>query len=346
MKNKVILVGAINEGNTPTCGETMKNQLFVKRFNELFDKVITVDTLNWKKRPWVLVKLFCTLLFNRGAKVIISASGAAAMLIKFLYYIPLKKNVYFWVVGGDFSFAIDNGRYSVKSLKQLNYILVQGQSMVESLSGYGLTNVLHVPNSKPITFKPAIKPKENGDIYRFVFLSRVHPDKGIGEILDATERLNSLGLQNRFEVDFYGKVEPSYEETFRAEINKCANVHYKGFLNLMNNSGYETLSRYDVMLFPTYWGGEGFPGVVIDANMAGLPIIASDWNMNQEVIEDGETGFIIPVRDSNALANYMEKFINKEVDLEKMKRYCVDYIQQFDYRNVLSEELMKTIKLL
>ena len=346
MKNKVILIGAINLGNTPTCGETMKNQLFVKRFNELFDKVITVDTLNWKKRPWVLVKLFFTLLFNRGAKVIISASGAAAMLIKFLYYIPLKKNVYFWVVGGDFSFAIDNGRYSVKSLKRLNYILVQGQSMVESLSGYGLTNVIHVPNSKPITFKPAIAPKEDNDIYRFVFLSRVHPDKGIGEILDATERLNSLGLQNRFEVDFYGKIEHSYEELFKSEIAKYTNVHYKGFLNLMNNDGYVILSRYDVMLFPTYWGGEGFPGVVIDANMSGLPIIASDWNMNREVIENGKTGFIIPVRDSNALANYMEKIINKEVDLEEMKRYCVDYIQQFDYRNVLSEELMKTIKLL
>lgn len=51
MKNKIILVGAINEGNEPTCGETMKNQLFVKRFEELFDRVITVDTSNWKKRP-------------------------------------------------------------------------------------------------------------------------------------------------------------------------------------------------------------------------------------------------------------------------------------------------------
>ena len=270
----------------------------------------------------------------------------ACNVLLFLYYIPLKKNVYFWVVGGDFSFAIDNGRYSVKSLRRLNYILVQGQSMVESLSGYGLTNVIHVPNSKPITFKPAIESKEDGDIYRFVFLSRIHPDKGISEILRATERLNSLGLQNRFEVDFYGKIEPSYEELFKSEIIKYSNVHYKGFLNLMNNDGYQTLSSYDVMLFPTYWGGEGFPGVVIDANMSGLPIIASDWNMNREVIENGKTGFIIPVRNSDMLANYMEKFINKEVDLEEMKRYCVEYIQQFDYRNVLSGELMKNIKLL
>ncbi len=346
IKNKVILIGAINEGNVPTCGETMKNQLFVKRFSELFDKVITVDTLNWKKRPWVLVKLFFTLLFNKGAKVVISASGAAAMLIKFLYYIPLKKNVYFWVVGGDFSFAIDNNRYSVKSLKKLNYILVQGKSMVDSLARYGLDNVLHVPNSKPIVFKPTIEPKKKSDPYHFVFLSRIHPDKGIAEIFTATKLLNAMGLQDRFKVDFYGKIEPSYEDKFKLELAKYANTHYEGFLNMTNDKGYEILSRYDVMLFPTYWDGEGFPGVVIDANMSGLPIIASDWNMNREVIEDRKSGFIIPVRDSDALANCMKQYINNEINLTEMKKYCVEYIQQYDYRNILSERLMKYIKLL
>lgn len=345
MTNKVILIGAINEGNIPTCGETMKNQLFIKRFKELFDKVITVDTLSWKKRPWVLVRLFFVLLFNRGAKVIISASGAASYLISFLYYIPLKKNVYFWVVGGDIHISIKRGRYNLKALTSLKRILVQGQCLVEELEKLGLTNALHVPNSKPITFTPDIKTNDNDKI-RFVFLSRVHPHKGIKEIYEASKILNDKGYTNKFGVDLYGKVEPSFTNEFNGYINELENMNYQGFLNLTNNDGYKTLSSYDVMLFPTYWCGEGFPGIVIDANMSGLPIIASDWNMNKEVIEDGKTGFIIPVRDSDMLANYMEKFINKEVDLEEMKRYCVEYIQQFDYRNVLSEELMKNIKLL
>lgn len=346
MKNKVILVGAINEGNIPTCGETMKNQLFVKRFKELFDEVITVDTLNWKKRPWVLVKLFFTLLFNRRAKVIISASSAASKLISFLYYIPLCKDVYFWVVGGDLHIGIQRGLYNMKALASLRYILVQGRSMVESLEKLGLTNVVHVPNSKPITFLPLIVRKQDGQPYRFVFLSRVHPDKGITEIIAATKQLNDNGLQDRFVVDLYGKVDSGYAQQFYSDISTLGNVAYKGFLNLTSNSGYQTLSAYDVMLFPTYWNGEGFPGIVIDANVSGLPIIASDWNMNKEVVVDGETGYIIPPHDSNALAMQMEKFVCGEVDLRAMKQKCVEYIQQFDSKNVLSEALMKRINLL
>lgn len=346
MNSKVILIGAINEGNTPTCGETMKNQLFVRRFGELFDKVITVDTLNWQRRPWVLIKLFLTLLFNRKAKVVISASGASAYLIKFLYHIPLKKNVYFWVVGGNLTESVKAGRYHIKALASLKYILVQGQSMVTSLNALGLTNVKHVPNSKPITFEPAIEPKAEDAAYRFVFLSRVHPQKGIKEICEAATMLNNDGLSNRFSVDFYGKIEASYEGEFMSLVQSTPNLTYKGFLNLTNNDGYQTLSGYDVMLFPTYWGGEGFPGIVIDANMAGLPIIASDWNMNREVIEDGKTGFIIPVHDSKALADYMKKFINNEIALLPMRKNCVEYVMQYDYRNVISRHLFSEIGLL
>lgn len=346
MKNKVILVGAINEGNIPTCGETMKNQLFVKRFNELFDKVITVDTLNWKKRPWILIRLFCVLLFNRDAKVIISASRAASYLISFLYYIPLNKQVYFWVVGGNFADAVKTGKYNLKALSSLKYILVQGKCMVKDLSSNGLENVMYVPNSKPITFTPSITPKEANKPYRFVFLSRVHPSKGIKEIVEATKQLNEMGLQNKFTVDFYGKIEHGYEAEFNTAIASCSNVTYKGFLNLMDNRGYENLSTYDVMLFPTYWYGEGFPGIVIDANMAGVPIIASDWNMNKEVIVEGQTGYIIPINDSAALKEKMKLFIDGQIDLLSMKQCCIDYIQKFDYRNVLSVDLMNNIGLL
>ena len=41
--NKIVLIGAIHEGKAPCCGETMKNQLFIKRYKELFDKVISTD---------------------------------------------------------------------------------------------------------------------------------------------------------------------------------------------------------------------------------------------------------------------------------------------------------------
>lgn len=345
MKNKIILVGAINEGGVATCGETMKNQLFVKRFNELFDKVITVDTINWKKRPWVLVRLlFVLLAYGRKYPVIISACPISVNKTIYITNRLFKRaRVHYWVIGGNLQDYVKRGEVSSKELQKLCGVYVEGNTMKVELEKQDLTNVSVVPNFKPITYTPTIEPKKDGEMCRFVFLSRVHPDKGIGEILAATKQLNAAGLQQKFEVDFYGKIEPAYEDRFRTEIAKVPNANYKGFLDLTNNEGYDTLSKYDVMLFPTYWGGEGFPGVVIDANMSGLPIIASDWNMNKEVVVDGQTGFIIPVHDSNVLAAYMRKIINKEVDLVAMKRYCVDYIQKYDYHNILSEELMKNI---
>ena len=342
-KNKLIVVGAINEGGVATCGETIKNQLFVKRFKELFDEVITVDTLHWQKRPWVLVRLFFVLLFNRGAKVVISASGAASYLISFLHYIPLKKHVYFWVVGGDFHLTARTKRYNLKALASLKAILVEGKSMVTALNECGLTNVLYVPNAKPITFTPRLTPKKEDELCRFVFLSRVHPHKGIREICEAVETLNKTGWADRYIVDFYGRVEPDYQAEFQALIANYPQVAYRGFLDLTKTEGYQTLSTYDALLFPTYWDGEGFPGVVLDANMAGLPIIATDWNLNKEVVEAGVTGFIIPVHDSQALADCMLKFIREEVDLMSMKQRCVDYIQQYDVKNVLSIDLMRRI---
>jgi len=72
------------------------------------------------------------------------------------------------------------------------------------------------------------------------------------------------------------------------------------------------------MIFPTYWKGEGFPGVLVDAFVAGLPVIASDWNMNTEVIRHNQNGLVIPPKDSEALAYAMRYLIESKDSLRKM----------------------------
>ena len=217
--------------------------------------------------------------------------------------------------------------------------------MKKELNKSGLDNVMVVPNAKPIIYTPTITKKADNEIFKFVFLSRVHPDKGIKEIYEAVKILNGKGYKDQFIVDLYGKIEDSFTQDFNTMVNELNNLSYNGFLNLREEEGYKTLSTYDAMLFPTYWRGEGFPGIVIDANMSGLPIIATDWNMNQEVIEDKETGFIIPVHDSAALAEHMESIITKKVDIYEMKLRCVEYVKKFDSRNVVTNELVCKIGL-
>ena len=83
------------------------------------------------------------------------------------------------------------------------------------------------------------------------------------------------------------------------------------------------------MLFPTYWKGEGFPGVIIDAFVAGLPVIATDWNMNTEIIEEGVNGFIIEPNSSNALADKMQYVMQNREELKRISENNLDRVKDY-----------------
>ena len=83
------------------------------------------------------------------------------------------------------------------------------------------------------------------------------------------------------------------------------------------------LAKYDAMLFPTYWHGEGFPGIIIDAFVSGLPVIATDWSLNADIIEDGKTGVILKENTVEALAEAMDAMINNPKFVEDVLRDVV-----------------------
>ena len=85
-------------------------------------------------------------------------------------------------------------------------------------------------------------------------------------------------------------------------------VTYGGVVNF--NKTTETLKDYFAMLFPTYYHGEGFPGTVIDAYNAALPMIATRWNYNADVIEDGVNGILVPIKDAEAMCNALLELYN------------------------------------
>ena len=180
--------------------------------------------------------------------------------------------------------------------------------MKKDLLREGLKNIIHVVPNFKIFPKELELENQAGNIFKFVFLSRIHLDKGINEIIEASRILSSWGIDN-FSIDFFGSIEDTYKTQFETLCKN--NIHYNGVLDIMNDTtnAYKILSGFDAMLFPTYWHGEGFPGVLIDAFVAGLPVIASEWNMNNEVIHDGYNGLLIPPQDANALAEAMRKLM-------------------------------------
>ena len=344
----LIFIGPMGLGTAPKGGDVMKNQLFLDRFVQVFDKVITIDTLNWKKRPWVMVRLVTALFTHRKAKVIISANpGSADTLISIIKKLRLPNDCFYWVVGGSFHEMIKEGRFKVSTYAFLKGIFVQGQSMVDALKESGLNNAVYVPNSKIINHYGVKQPKQDEKTH-FVFLSRVEEYKGCTDIITSVDALNRTGYQGRFDVVFYGKESENaeYARQFNEMVDAHSEVEYKGLLNLRDTNNYDELAKYDVMLFPTYWHGEGFPGIVIDAYISSLPIIASDWNLNKDVIKDEQTGWIIPSHDVEALTERMKFVIDHPDEVQRMSAICCENAAQYDIRIVLSEDNLKKLGVL
>ena len=171
------------------------------------------------------------------------------------------------------------------------------------------------------------------------------PQKGVNYIIDAAHSLVESGI-NDFIVDIYGRIDPSYETELHSKIKEDKNVEYKGFLMLNEKNGYDTLASYDVMLFPTYWHGEGFPGIIIDAFVAGLPVIASNWNLNTSLIKDNSNGVIIPVHDVSALAEAMKNVISGKTNINLMSKNAQKEAMRYDVNNVITNDLLRDLEII
>ena len=345
MGNKAIVVGWINKNKPADCGETMKNQLMIQKLEELGVKCYLADFKNWRKHPWVFLQLLWYLFSHRDATLIFSTSTQNVYpMMKVMKRIGWKQHTVHWVIGGTLGQKVKNKVFQADVIGFMDYTLVESNLMKQQLSECGIKNVLQVPNFKPIPYYPKHIGGENK--LRFVFLSRIMPEKGCDYILDAAKILNDKGYAQKYEIDFYGKIAESYSKVFKQKVSLLSNVHYAGFLNLRENSGYDKLASYDVMLFPTYWKGEGFAGIFIDAFISGVPIIASDWAHNRQFLKENETALFIPVNDVESLYFKMKQCVDGIYPLERMSNKCQKEAQKYDVNKVVTKELLERLEII
>ena len=343
MSNRIIFVGSQYLGHTPDDGETMKNWLMREAIAPHVDSIIPIDLRNRPARKWYLVKFVLCLLFLRKAKVLISASVyVAGTMLKVCRILKKKNGIYYWVVGGLFDKLLVSGHLDINDYKYLEMIIVQTKDMEYNLRSVGIDRVMTIPNSKHIPALPeVVKPLKAS---RFVFISRITKEKGVEYIFQAAKRIKEEGIYP-LSIDFYGRLDLDYRATFLALINSIPDMHYHGVLDMTSPSGYEELSRYDMMLFPTFHPGEGFPGIAIDAYIAGLPIIASDWHENAQVIIDGYTGIIIPTHDLDALVSAIKSACSGKYDLRQMAQNAQKEASKYDIKNIINLTLLRKIGL-
>ena len=340
---KAIILGWINEGNTPQCGETVKNQHIIAQLRNCGYKVITLDFYQWKRHPWVILKFFLSLLLYPKTPLILStAPKNVYFIMKWHKWLHSKRRIIQWVIGGNIHRLIREGALDPKYISALHCNIVETLEMVDWMNQDNVTNVIHTPNFKPIPYKPTLVPNYN-ETKKFLFISRIKPEKGVDYIIEAIKMLNSQGYGDKFSVDFYGRIDEDYKEIFTYGISLLPNAEYKGFLNIASKNGYDTLASYTAMLFPTFWISEGFAGIFIDSFIAGLPIIATDWAHNFTILEENETGIKIQHHDAKAIAEAMSDIITGKIDIETMRHNCQREADKYDSTKIITNEYLKKV---
>lgn len=341
---KVIFVGWVNQGRAPVDGETTKNQYIIAELKK-YSKVIVLDFYEKRKHPWVYLQALWAVIIQSHATIVFSTSASNIYgVLKWFKKLKIHRNVVHWVIGGTLGDKVKNGVFNSDVIGYAKHTLVESPLMLRQLEDCNVKGVIHVPNFKRIDYLPQISAPQN--ILRFVFLSRIMAEKGCNEILAAAKLLNEWGLQKQYIVDFYGKVADDYKTTFEEGLSKLPNVKYQDFLDMRKEEGYDRLATYDMLLFPTYWKGEGFAGIFIDAFVSGLPLIITDWAHNRQFVKEGETGLFIPVQDAKALAQKMKDCIEGQYDIWKMKQYCQIEAKKYDVSRIVTEDLLKKIEIL
>lgn len=331
-------------------GVQIKNNVFVNYLSHYANvRVIDLDSLRNKGKILVLLHMFWTLICHiiSGKAYFIASGGStgSCRLVRIIKAISFGRPVNIVGLGGNMHEYIIASQKNIDSMKDCTTIMAEGRKMVQVMIDAGLSQTRYVPNCKEIKYLPSLKNSpQNINIIKFVFFARINPAKGCDVIFEAVDLLNRWGYANQFSVDFYGYKLESYAEKFDKKIAEYKyNVRYQGARLATKSETFDELATYDVMLFPTFWEDEGFPATIVDAFVAGLPVIASDWKCNGEIINNNENGFLIRPKDPDDLAEKMLWFIRHKDVIPIMAQRMQQEAMKYDIRNVLNEEYLKNI---
>lgn len=195
------------------------------------------------------------------------------------------------VVGGWMDTFIKSKKLHAFLLSKIGGIFPQSHRLRERLiAQFRFTNVHYFPNFRINSFVPSFKQRDD---FRIVFMARIMRQKGIDTIFQLADNISHQSkIKNRISIDFYGPISEEDEEYFVAQVEKYEMVTYQGIL--LPDDIYKTLNEYDLMVLPTRFFTEGFPGTILDAYMSGIPAVATRWENATEFIDDNITGYIVP----------------------------------------------------
>ena len=294
--NKAIgIIGHFGGKENILDGQTIKTKILYDELKQSTSwNIIKVDTYYKSKNPFKLLWDTIHCLKTTKDIIILVSHNGKRMYFPLLNFCAkhFKTRVFHDVIGGNLD------KYVIKYPKFKTYLnsfkinWVETEGLKYKLEDQGIKNCEVIPNFKRLNIA---RVSENlfQEPYRFCIFSRVMKEKGIEVAIDAIQSINREYGKTICELDIYGKIDNGYKEKFKKVMSDATSaIQYKGMVPY--DQSVEIIKNYYALLFPTSWPSEGFPGTIVDAFSAGLPVIATNWNCNGEIVKNKKNGVLYP----------------------------------------------------
>ena len=162
-------------------------------------------------------------------------------------------------------------------------------------------------------------PRDSGAKLRVLYVGSLTQRKGLSYLFEAAARLG-----DHIELTVIGRKTTEFCAPLERALSDC-----RWIPSLAHQETLEQMRRHDVLVFPSLF--EGFGLVILEAMAQGIPVIATPNTAGPDLITDGEDGFLIPIRSSEALMDKLA-FLSRETRyLTEMKVAALQKAQKYTW---------------
>jgi glycosyltransferase involved in cell wall biosynthesis len=180
-----------------------------------------------------------------------------------------------------------------------------------------------------------------------LFVGLLNSTKGEGYLLEAVGILVKKGYNLKLRIAGVFETD-SYKDQFFARVKELDIENFFEHLGVIKGeSKIKAFLKADVFCFPSFFVSESLGVVLLEAMQFQLPIIATRWRGIQSIVENGENGYLVDIKDAGQIAERIEYYINnpdiiKQIGENGRKIYLENYSLPI-YLDKIEEEFSKLI---
>jgi glycosyltransferase involved in cell wall biosynthesis len=311
--------------------------VFTKSFGKYQESDVPYEVFrvrNWKLTPFLsdfTFLLFALVSLLRRRKEFDVLQCMMIYPVGFLGYVvnKLVDLPYFaWIRGGDYYLMNDVWWKRWMMRRVLSDTLVLAQS--EEIQNDVTDDFADIDCEIDILGNAVTVPDETADGERLLYVGRLARKKGVEYLLRAVAKLDThLTIvgdgPERPRLERIA-AETGVEVTFEGEVNPNEVGHY-----------YKSAA---VSVLPSI-EGEGMPNVILEAMAWGLPVVATDSGGVPTLINDGSNGYLVPMRDVDALSEKIQLLLDNEQHQEELGQNARIFVIENHSWDSLCAELRK-----